>query len=91
MKHDSLAWLLKKNGLNAHSFRHTHATQLVEAGATIKDISARLGHASVAVTEDIYTQVTEKMSRNTVALFEDKVLRENADKQSHADKLQTNT
>ena len=46
---------------------------------------------SVAVTEDIYTQVTEKMSRNTVALFEDKVLRENADKQSHADKLQTNT
>lgn len=88
MKHDSLSWLLKKNGLNAHSFRHTHATQLVEAGATIKDVSARLGHASVAITEDIYTQVTERMSRNTVALFEDKVL---ADKQSHADKLQTNT
>ena len=91
IKHDSLSWLLKKNGLNAHSFRHTHATQLIEAGAPVKDVSARLGHASVAITEDIYTQVTEKMSRNTVALFENKVLKENADKQSHADKLQTNT
>lgn len=91
MKHDSLSWLLKKNGLNAHSFRHTHATQLVEAGATIKDVAARLGHASVAITEDIYTKVTERMSRDTVKLFESKVLKENADKQAHADKMQTNT
>ena len=91
MKHDSLAWLLKKNGLNAHSFRHTHATQLIEAGAPVKDVSARLGHASVAITEDIYAKVTEKMSRNTVTLFEDKVLKENADKPVHADKMQTNT
>jgi integrase len=91
MKHDALSWLLKKNGLNAHSFRHTHATQLIEAGAPVKDVSARLGHASVAITEDIYAKVTEKMSRNTVALFEDKVLQGNADKQIHADKLQTNS
>lgn len=89
LKHDSLSWLLKKNNLNAHSFRHTHATQLIEAGASVKDVSARLGHASVAITEDIYAKVTERMSRGTVELFEQKVLNENADKQSHADKMQT--
>jgi len=30
---------LKKEGLNDHSFRHTHATQLIESGAFIGKFS----------------------------------------------------
>ena len=37
---------LHNEGLNAHSFRHTHATQLIESGATPKGVAGRLGHAN---------------------------------------------
>ncbi len=63
---------LKKRGLefNFHMLRHTHATMLLEAGANLKDISARLGHSRVNITLDIYSHVTDKMKSNTVDIFE---------------------
>lgn len=63
------AWL-KLRGYNAHSFRHTHATILIEAGANPKGVAARLGHASTGITEDLYTHTTEKMQADTERLFE---------------------
>ncbi len=61
---------LHKEGLNAHSFRHTHATLLIEAGAPVKGVSARLGHAKTDITQDLYTHRTEQMAHDTERVFE---------------------
>lgn len=53
-----------------HDLRHTHTTMLIEAGANIKDVQARLGHSSMAITMDIYSHVTQKMKNETVDIFE---------------------
>ena len=55
---------------NFHSLRHTHATMLVQAGANLKDIQARLGHADIRTTLDQYTHVTKEMQDQTVEIFE---------------------
>lgn len=55
---------------NYHSLRHTHATMLFEAGADIKDIQERLGHATVQTTIDMYVHNTEQIKDRSVALFE---------------------
>lgn len=55
---------------NFHALRHTHATLLIENGANMKDVQERLGHSRLATTMDTYTHVTEKMSNDTVAIFE---------------------
>ena len=39
-----------------HQIRHLHATMLFAAGRHPKDIQERLGHASVAITMDTYTE-----------------------------------
>ena len=61
--------LLKKEGLNAHSFRHTHATLLIESGATPKGVAGRLGHSGVAITQNLYTHITERMNEETASIF----------------------
>lgn len=53
-----------------HALRHTHATLLIENGANMKDVQKRLGHSRLSTTMDTYTHVTEKMSKNTVDIFE---------------------
>lgn len=53
-----------------HSLRHTHATRLIEAGASIKSVSERLGHAKIETTMNIYVHNTEKLEDETVELFE---------------------
>jgi integrase len=37
-----------------HAVRHTTATLLLQAGVPVHDVSARLGHASAAMTLDVY-------------------------------------
>lgn len=53
-----------------HTFRHTHATLLIEQGANIKSVSRRLGHSSVATTLETYAHVTDRMESETVDAFE---------------------
>ena len=55
---------------NFHALRHTHATMLIENGANMKDVQIRLGHSRLATTMDTYTHATEKMSKQTVDIFE---------------------
>ena len=60
---------LKAFGLNAHSFRHTHATRLIEAGAKPVDVAARLGHSDATITQNLYTHDTDEMRKETAAIF----------------------
>lgn len=41
-----------------HAARHTAAIEMREAGVSLEDISALLGHASIAITADIYARPT---------------------------------
>lgn len=43
--------------ITLHGLRHTHASQLIEAGVDIVTISKRLGHASPDVTLRVYAHV----------------------------------
>ncbi|MBO0481801.1 site-specific integrase [Candidatus Enterococcus courvalinii] len=65
-------WLhtvLKQAGLRKitlHGLRHTAATMMLESGLTLKDVSDRLGHASIEITSDLYIHITEKRKRESV-------------------------
>lgn len=78
------ARLLAREGLNAHSFRHTHTTILAESGVPAKAIAGRLGHANVTITQNLYTHNTLKMQEEAAAVFA-KTLRQSP----NADNLQT--
>lgn len=49
-----------------HDLRHTHASALLAQGFDIEQVSARLGHASVAVTMAVYTHEYNKHQRSEV-------------------------
>ncbi len=55
---------------NYHSLRHTHATMLIEAGAPLKDVQERLGHADIQTTMNKYVHNTDEMRLETVEIFE---------------------
>lgn len=55
--------------LSPHALRHTHAVHLLEAGANIKYVSERLGHASINVTADTYLHVTDKIEDDALDLY----------------------
>ena len=84
-RYHSISKKLRKHGLNAHSFRHTHATLLYENGATPKGVAARLGHANTNLTENLYTHITEKMQEDTLEKFAD-ILQTNSKCRQNADK-----
>ena len=64
-----IKYMLSKWGLNSHSFRHTHATRLIEAGAKPVDVAARLGHADATITQNLYAHDTEEMKKETARIF----------------------
>lgn len=53
-----------------HSLRHTHATMLIEAGANVKNVQARLGHTNITTTLQTYVHDTDTMGQQSVELFE---------------------
>ncbi len=73
---NSIKWNVDKTrkltdvDFNFHSFRHTHATMLLEAGASIKQVQVRFGHSRSSITQDTYLHLTEKKKRDTAELFD---------------------
>lgn len=62
--------ILKRAGLSTtirfHDLRHTHATQLLQAGVDVKSVSERLGHSSIRITLDTYTHLLPSMKDNLI-------------------------
>jgi len=56
--------------ITSHSFRHTHATKLLDNGAQIKAVQMRLGHKSLSTTYDNYIHNTSKMENDAINIFE---------------------
>jgi len=44
-----------------HGLRHTHASILIFAGVSIASVAKRLGHASVATTQETYLHIIKEM------------------------------
>ena len=80
VSYSTIAEKLRKYNLNTHSFRHTHATMLVESGAPLKGITNRLGHKSISMTQDIYAHASDVIQQNTRDSFQRILGKNNADK-----------
>ena len=62
--------LVKRSGLpriRLHDLRHTHATIALAGGIHPKIVQERLGHASIAITLDLYSHVAPGMQQDAAA------------------------
>jgi integrase len=53
-----------------HDLRHTVATLLLGRGVHTKIVSEMLGHASVAMTLNVYSHVTSNMQQHAAGMLE---------------------
>lgn len=51
---------------SVHTFRHTAATRMIEAGVDVKVVSSILGHSSVSITYDLYVHPSLEASNEAV-------------------------
>ena len=54
---DEAAEMIGQDGLTPHEMRHTAASLAISAGANVKAVQRMLGHASAAVTLDVYSDL----------------------------------
>lgn len=54
--------------ITVHGFRHSHASALFAAGATIKEVQERLGHEDAQTTMNVYTHVTKGQEERAAEL-----------------------
>ena len=53
-----------------HDLRHTHATLLLLKGIAVKVVSERLGHSTIAMTQDTYAHVLPEMQAEVVKVLD---------------------
>lgn len=65
--------MMKQTGihkhLTPHSLRHTHVSLSAEAGVSLDDIKARVGHKDDKVTDRIHMHVTKNRRKNASEKF----------------------
>ena len=52
-----------------HGLRHTHASILLYAGASVASVSRRLGHSNMATTQKVYLHVIQELENQDVDLM----------------------
>jgi len=52
-----------------HMFRHTHATELIQAGWDDSYVQKRLGHASVQTTVDLYAHLSDEDLKTAIKKY----------------------
>lgn len=62
---------LRKYRLNLHSYRHTYATLLIEAGTSPKIVQLQLGHSSINTTLGTYTHQTPALCQKICTALAD--------------------
>ena len=72
---------------SGHSFRHTFATRCFEAGIQPKTVQSYLGHATLAMTMDLYTSVLEKKKIDDMKLLESTMEIEKQDLNGYSNKI----
>ena len=60
--------------LTPHGLRHQYATAAREAGIEMDIISRNMGHASVAITSDIYAHLTSNVMEEAAKKLESQLL-----------------
>lgn len=55
---------------NFHAFRHTHASLLLNAGISYKELQFRLGHSTISMTLDTYGHLSKDKEKESVTYFE---------------------
>ena len=59
--------------VSSHGLRHQYATAAREAGIDMGVISKNMGHASVAITEDIYAHITSNVLEEAALKIENQL------------------
>lgn len=52
-----------------HGLRHTHASMMLYAGASVASVSKRLGHSSITTTQKVYLHVIQEMENQDIDLM----------------------
>lgn len=68
-----------KYHMTPHQLRHAFATILFEAGLDEKDTQELLGHASIAMTRDVYTHIRSSRKVKTASLLNEYLAKEEAE------------
>ena len=62
--------------VSSHGLRHQYATAAREAGIEMDIISKNMGHASVAITADIYAHLTSNVMEEAAKKIESRLFSE---------------
>ena len=60
-------------GVAVHTLRHSAATTWLENGVHLKAVPELLGHASIAITADIYGHLSEETARGAMETLSDAI------------------
>ena len=72
---DEAAEMIGQDGLTPHEMRHTAASLAISAGANVKAVQRMLGHASAAVTLDVYSDLFDSDLDTVSAALDEQITR----------------
>jgi site-specific recombinase XerD len=67
--------MIGQDGLTPQEMRHTAASLAISAGANVKVVQKMLGHASTAVTLNVYSDLFHSDLDTVSAALDEKILR----------------